>query len=186
MRPPTRITPLSNIGRSLTILLECLTFFPFYKSPISSAYTSFCTSLTTAVVAFCRSSVLKYCCLYLSLDMTWILTARLPFASTNQEEYFTRNSCILLRTISTDCKVNIAFSTLTSKLVSGRSPISVVGHSASGWDKNAGPANHLSLLKSCWAESPRDASWAGFRFRGQCLHWLGSETCLISHTRFAT
>ena len=53
----------------------------FSKSPISSAYASFCTSLTTAVVAFCRSSVVKYCFLYLSLDMTLILTARLPFAT---------------------------------------------------------------------------------------------------------
>ena len=103
------------------------------------------------------------------------------FCSTVLEEYLTSSSCHLLKA----AKVNMAFSFLTFKLSSSCSPNSAFGHSSSGSNKNAGPLNNLSLLRSWCTESPRDSSSAGLRDPVRCLHWLGIETSLISGTRFA-
>jgi len=55
-----------------------------------------------------------------------------------------------------------------------------------GFIRKAGPLNHLSLVRNRCAGIPRDASSAGLRFPGQCLHWQGWEVSLISATLLAT
>ena len=165
MRPPTLMTPSSNMGRSFTILLERLTWPFVFKSCISSAYTSLCTNLTMVNVAFSKSAVVRFFSISAFLSLRYCRYA-LNFSSqaifrcsTVQEEYFTSNSV----NFSGRVRVNIALSSFISWSSSGRASISKHGQSSSGFIRKAGPLNHLSLVNNRCARMPRDASSAGLR-----------------------
>ena len=150
--------------------------------------TSLCTSLTIVNVAFSRSAVVRCFSISAFLSLRYWRYA-LNFSSqatfrwsTVQDEYFTSNSC----NFSGRVRVNIALSSFSSRSSSGRASISKHGQSSSGFIRKAGPLNHLSLVSNRCAQMPRDASSAGLRLPGQCLHWQGWEASLISATLLAT
>jgi len=67
-----------------------------------------------------------------------------------------------------------------------RTGLGATGQEDSGCHRKSGPLSHRLLFNKASAESPRDASSAGFCEESTCLHCEAAATSYIVATRLAT
>ena len=144
MRPPTLIKPLSSIGRSFTTLLDRFTLPRFSKPLISSENTSLWANFTMATVESFKSSAVR--CLVSSNSSSLLRHLRYSLNFNNQAIVLRRtvHDKYLVSIFSGPVVTNIGFSFLISGSLSDKVSISALGHSSLGFQRNAGPLNHLS------------------------------------------
>ena len=145
MRPVTLTKPLSSIGRNFTNLLERFTLPHFSKFFTSSENTSLWANCTMETVESFKSSTAR--CLESSNLSSLLRHLRHSLNFNNQaiiiitvhHEYLVSISCNFSAPVAT----NMGFSFLIPGSLSDKISMSVLSHSSLGFNRNAGPLNHL-------------------------------------------
>ena len=109
------------------------------------------------------------------------------FFNRYQEENHSKILFIGSSLISVDWKYTSAVDfTSGSSGETSRTRLGPIGQEDSGRHRKSGPLSHRLLFNRASAESPRDASSAGFCEESTCLHCEAAATSCIVATRFAT